>query len=69
MAGGGCKRPLLSVAKMVAAGNRVHLDKDPRIARPKGDVIPLRNAGNVFVIDLWVRKYATSRRPGFLRQA
>ena len=37
------KRPLMSVAKMVAAGNRVHLDsKDPRIVRPKGDVIPLR---------------------------
>ena len=60
------KRPLMSVAKMVAAGNRVHLDsKDPRIVRPKGDVIPLRKAGNVFVVDLWVRKDATSRRPGF----
>ena len=64
------KRPLMSVAKMVAAGNRVHLDsKDPRIVRPKGDVIPLRKAGNVFVVDLWVRKDATSRRPGFHRQA
>ena len=62
------KRPLTSVAKMVAAGNRVHLDsKDPRIVRPKGDVIPLRKAGNVFVVDLWVRKDATSRRPGFHR--
>ena len=40
------KRPLMSVAKMVAAGNRVHLDsKNPRIVRPKGDVIPLRKAG------------------------
>ena len=58
------KRPLMSVAKMVAAGNRVHLDsKDPRIVRPKGE------AGNVFVVDLWVRKDATSRRPGFHRQA
>ena len=64
------KRPLMSVAKKVAAGNRVHLDsKDPRIVRPKGDVIPLRKAGNVFVVDLWVRKDATSRRPGFHRQA
>ena len=71
MASGGLeKRPLMSVAKMVAAGNRVHLDsKDPRIARPKGDVIPLRKAGNVYVVDLWVRKDATSRRPGFHRQA
>ena len=64
------KRPLMSVAKMVAAGNRVHLDsKDPRIVRPKGDVIPLRKAGKVFVVDLFVRKDATSRRPGFHRQA
>ena len=63
------KRPLMSVAKMFAALNRVHLDsKDPRIVRPKGDVIPLRKAGNVFVVDLWVRKDATSRRPGFHRQ-
>ena len=62
------KRPLMSVAKMVAAGNRVHLDsKDPRIVRPKGDVIPLRKAGNVFVIEFWVRKDATSRRLGFHR--
>ena len=29
------KRPLMSVAKMVAAENRVHLDsKDPRTVRP-----------------------------------
>ena len=60
------KRPLKSVAKMVAAGNRVHLDsKDPRIVRAKGDVIPLRKAGLVFVIDLWVRKDATSQRLDF----
>ena len=60
------KRPLMSVAKMVAARNRVHLDsKDPRIVRPKGDLIPLRKDGNVFVIDLWVRKDATSRMLGF----
>ena len=64
------KRLLMSVAKMVAAGNRVHLDsKDPRIVRPKGDVIPLRKAGNVFVIDLLVRKDATRRKPRFLGQA
>ena len=51
------KRPLMSVAKMVVAGNRVHLDsKDPRIVRPKGGVLYLRKAGNVFVVDLWVRK-------------
>ena len=60
------KRPLMSVAKMVAAGNRVHLDsKDPRIVRPKGDVIPLRKAGNVFVVDLWVRKRCNRQKTGF----
>ena len=64
------RRLLMSVAKMVAAGNRLHFDsKDPRIVRPKGGVINFRKAGNVFVIDLWVRKDATSRRPGFHRQA
>ena len=62
------KRPLMT--KMVAAGNCVHLDsKDPRIVRPKSHVILLRKAGNVFVIDLWVRKDATSRQPGFHWQA
>ena len=70
MASADVKRPLMSVAKMVAAGNRVHFDsKDPRIVSPKGEIIPLRKAGNVFVVDLWVRKDATSRRPGFHRQA
>ena len=52
----------MPVAKMVTAGNRVHLDsKDPRIVRPKGDVTPSRKAGNVFVVDLWVRKDAKDR--------
>ena len=60
----------MSVAKMVAAGNRVYLDSnDPRTVRPKGDDILLRKAGNVFVINLWVRKDATSMRPGFHWQA
>ena len=36
---------------------------------PKGDVIPLLKAGSVFVIDLWVRKDATSWRPGLHPQA
>ena len=64
------KRPVMSMAKMVAARNREQLDsKDPKIVRPKGDVIPLRKDGNVFVINLWVRKDATSRMLGFHRQA
>ena len=40
-----------------------------RIVRLKGGDIPLRKDGNVFVIDLWVRKDATSRMLGFHRQA
>ena len=41
----------------------MHLEsKDPRIVRPKGDVIPMRKVENVFVIDLWVREDATSNR-------
>ena len=64
------KRPLMSVANMIAARNRVHLNsKDPTIVGPKGDVIPLWKAGNVFVIDLWVRKDATSRKAGLHWQA
>ena len=70
MASGGREETLMSVAKMVAAGNRVqHDSKDPRIVRPKGDAFPLRKVWNVFVVDLWVRKDATSRRTGFHRQA
>ena len=50
------KRPLMSVAKMISAGNQVHLDgSNPRVVRPKGDVIPLRKTGNVFLMDLWVK--------------
>ena len=51
------KRPLMSMAKMIAAGNCVHLDEsDHRVVKPSGDVIPLRNAGYVFVMDLWVKR-------------
>ena len=43
----------------------LHLDsKDPRKVRPKGDVIPLRKAGNVLIIDLWARQDATSEKLG-----
>ena len=60
------KRPLLSVAKMVAAGSRVHLDSmDPKIVRPKGDVIPMWKAGHVFVICIWVRKKRDQQEAGF----
>ena len=50
------KRPLMSVGKMLAAGNKVYLeDKNPRVVLAKGKVVPLRRSGNVFLIDFWVR--------------
>ena len=50
------KRPLMSVGKMLAAENKVHLeDKNPRVVLAKGKVVPLRRAGNVFLVDSWVR--------------
>ena len=59
---GGGREGTDHVSGMVAAGNRVHLDsKGPRMVRPNGG----RKAGNVFVVNLWVSKDATSRRPGF----
>ena len=55
----------MSVGKMLAAGNKVYLeDKNPRVVLAKGKVVPLRRAGNVFLIDLWVRGPAQ----GFARQ-
>ena len=52
----GVKRPLMSVGKMLAAGNKVYLeDKNPQVVLAKGKGVPLRRSGNVFLIDLWVR--------------
>ena len=61
-------RALLSVSRVCAQGHDVvfsekkgsyiHLDGDPRKA------IPLRNAGGVFELDVWVRP-AGFARPGF----
>ena len=60
--GGGCEE----TADVDGQGNCVHLDsKDARIVRPKGEVILLRKAQNVFVIDHLVRNDATSRKPCF----
>ena len=50
----GVKSPLVSVAKMIAAGHFLHHDNsDPRVVRSGGDV-PQRQAGDVFVVDFWV---------------
>ena len=58
------KRPLMSVGNMIEVGNQVHLDGNPRVVRPNGQSIPLRKAGNVFLIDLWVK----TGSKGFVRQ-
>ena len=35
----------------------MQLDRsNPRVVSPRGGVIPLRKAGNVFVVDLWVKR-------------
>ena len=58
------KRPLMSVAKMITPGNFVHLDMIP-----ESSVIPLREAGNVFFTDLWVKRDASGNTSSFHRQA
>ena len=55
------KRPLMSVAKVVAAGNRVHT-RQQGYRRVMSFLCG--KAGSVFVIDLCVRKDATSWTPG-----
>ena len=58
------KRPLKAVAWKIAAGSCVHCNRsDPRVVRPSGDV-PLRNAGNVLVMDLWVERDAIRNKLG-----
>ena len=51
------KRPLMSVARITAAGNSVHLaEANPHIKNDRtGETTKLRTEGNVFLIDLWVR--------------
>ena len=60
------KRALMSVAKITAAGNVVHLDEeDPHMRHKKsGQKIQLRKQGNVYVVDLWIKVDA----PDFVRQ-
>ena len=57
------KRPLIVSGRN--GRSKESCSKDPRIVRPKGDVILLRKAGNVFVIDLWVRKDAHQQEARF----
>ena len=50
------RRPLISVAKVVEAGNDVFLEsKNPRIVNLKTkQVTKLKKKGGVYVLDLWV---------------
>ena len=50
------RRPLISVAKVVEAGNDVYLgSRSPRIVNTKtGQCTYLRKQGGVYVLDLWV---------------
>ena len=58
------RRPLLGAARIVQAVNTLHLDADnPRLVRSRGDVVPLRCAGNVLLIDFWVAGPAAQSRP------
>ena len=50
------KKPLIQMAKVA-----VHLDRNnSRLVRPIGDVTPLHKAGNVVVIDFWIKWDASS---------
>ena len=43
--------PLMSVGKMLAAGNKVFFeDKNPQVVLAKGKVVPLCQAFNVFLV-------------------
>ncbi len=64
-------QPLMSVARIVAAGNHVHLgEKDPHIMDLRtGETTKQRKEGNVFVIDFWVRKPNDATYKTFKRKA
>ena len=50
------KKALISVSRMVAHGNEVLLDKDPRIInKATKQVTKLRSVGSTYLLDLWVQ--------------
>ena len=73
------RRPLISVSKMVEAGNKVMLeDTNPRVINSKtGQVTKLQKVNGVFTMDLWIKtgRNTVSERSGrrsesdFRRQA
>ena len=60
----GVQRPLLSVAKMCAAGNIVLLSSNPHIKNLRtGQATQLRRARNTFILDRWVKCDASLAAP------
>ena len=59
-------KPLISVGKIVAAGNSVNLERrNPCIIDgTTGEVTKLREQGGVFVLDMWVKVEQVFRRQG-----
>ena len=51
------KRPLLSVMKLTAAGNKVVMEEDRAyvVNRKTGETTPLRRERNVWVLDMWLK--------------
>ena len=51
-------KPLLSVSKVVAAGNRVVFDKDGSYIEDiiSGDKVWLKNVGGMYMLKLWVKR-------------
>ena len=51
-------KPLLSVSKVVAAGNRVVFDKDGSYIEDiiTGDKVWLKNVGGMYMLKLWVKR-------------
>ena len=51
------RRPLISVSKMVEAGNKVLLeDVNPRVINSRtGQVTMLQKVNGVFTMDLWIK--------------
>ena len=59
-------KPLMSVSKMVAAGNRVVFDTESYIEdKQTGERIPLRDSGGMYMLKLWVKATAASAAQSF----
>ena len=54
------KRPLLSVAKIIKAGNQVHLGEDKAFVKNNktAQITNLRRERNMWMLDLWAKRPA-----------